>query len=82
MGIGELHARVLEVELAIAKGPNELLVDEEDGRRVERRRAIPVRTEEPRERVGVLPSPWPTSGRRFLPVIIDVTEYEVCGVGQ
>src|SRR6185369_13421798 len=47
--IGKFYARVFEVEPAIAKGGEKLLVDEEDGGRVERCGAVPVRTEEPRE---------------------------------
>ena len=61
VGIGEFDARVFEVEPAIAKGSEQLLVDEEDGRRVERRRAVPVSTEEPRERIGVPRALVPTA---------------------
>ncbi|MFO0665760.1 MAG: hypothetical protein U0174_17525 [Polyangiaceae bacterium] len=81
-GFRELDFGVFEVEVAVPDALKALLVDEEHGRRIESSGAIVVLPEVRGKGVRVFAQTECEERAHVLPVISDVTEYEVCGVGQ
>jgi hypothetical protein len=55
LALGELHPAILEIEVAVAKRLESRRIDEEDGRRVKRGRAVTVESQEACPGVGIDP---------------------------
>ncbi len=82
LAFGELDPAVFEVERPLLEAHEAALIDEKDGRREKRRRAVAVRSQQPGPSTESSPAPCSKSGRMYFPVSSEVTEYDVCGVGQ
>ncbi len=68
--------------MLVLEGAKPVSIDEEDGRRIGNAAVLyPYVRNDERPKVGILGGTLSKSGRMYLPVMSDSTEYEVWGVG-